>query len=304
MFATPRLDAYLEQAKSFDEDPSKPLPSVDEDEKQELTADPLASIVGALSYYIQTTIHILGYLFEGHGWPSSTISETPPKDNADRAMLIDTLQDWKTERHKEIIKSGTVESTPGVLRLMDEAKAVTCVQNFKLMGFCLFQTTCVQNAVCIQNVSYVQNVLDPLIPALLADKKRKFIFAFFQQWWRDQSKAVQSITKQFVSTSQLELINGAYCMDNEAASYYIDKIDQTTLGHWFIKEKFVVTPRVGWQIDPFGHSAVQAYLLGQRLDLTLFSSAKLTTKTEISEKMRRALRLSGRALRVLVHLHR
>ncbi|GMP50281.1 hypothetical protein CsSME_00016963 [Camellia sinensis var. sinensis] len=59
MFATPRMDAYLEQAKSFDEDPSKPLPSVDEDEKQEIAADPLAPIVGALSYYIQTAIQSL-----------------------------------------------------------------------------------------------------------------------------------------------------------------------------------------------------------------------------------------------------
>lgn len=32
------------------------------------------------------------------------------------------LQDWKTERYKEIIKSGTVEPRPGVLRLMDEVK--------------------------------------------------------------------------------------------------------------------------------------------------------------------------------------
>ncbi|KAI8017912.1 E3 ubiquitin-protein ligase WAV3 [Camellia lanceoleosa] len=59
LFATPRMDAYLEQAKSFDDDPSKPLPSVDEDEKLELAADPLAPIVGALSYYIQTAIECL-----------------------------------------------------------------------------------------------------------------------------------------------------------------------------------------------------------------------------------------------------
>ncbi|CAL5337354.1 unnamed protein product [Camellia sinensis] len=59
MFSTPRMDAYLEQAKSFDEDPSKPLPSVGDDEKQELAADPLAPIVGALSYYIQTAIQSL-----------------------------------------------------------------------------------------------------------------------------------------------------------------------------------------------------------------------------------------------------
>ncbi|XVF17285.1 hypothetical protein REPUB_Repub10bG0106600 [Reevesia pubescens] len=61
--------------------------------------------------------------FKEYGWPSSTIFETPPEGDEERAKLIDTLQDWKTERYKEIIKSGTVEPRPGVLRLMDEAKA-------------------------------------------------------------------------------------------------------------------------------------------------------------------------------------
>ena len=51
-------------------------------------------------------------------------------------------------------------------------------------------------------------------------------------------------------------------MHDEAAVHYIDMIDQTTLGHRMIKKQFNKTPRAGWQIDPFGHSAVQAYLLG------------------------------------------
>ncbi|KAJ9170379.1 hypothetical protein P3X46_018491 [Hevea brasiliensis] len=63
------------------------------------------------------------WYFKEHGWPSSTIFETPPEHDESRAKLIDTLQDWKTERYKEIIKSGTVQPRPGVLRLMDEVKA-------------------------------------------------------------------------------------------------------------------------------------------------------------------------------------
>ena len=41
-----------------------------------------------------------------------------------------------------------------------------------------------------------------------------------------------------------------------------------------------------------------------RLGLTLFSLRVLTTKTELKGKMRKVSRLSGGALRVLVHLHK
>lgn len=60
-------------------------------------------------------------------------------------------------------------------------------------------------------------------------------------------------------------------MHDEAATHYIDMIDQTTLGHRFIKQEFNVTPRVGWQIDTFGHSAVQAYLLGAEVCMLYIS---------------------------------
>lgn len=60
------------------------------------------------------------------------------------------------------------------------------------------------------------------------------------------------------------------CMHDEATVHYIDMIDQTTLGHRFIKQEFGKIPRIGWQIDPFGHSSVQAYLLSAQVQL-LFS---------------------------------
>ncbi|KAG8089899.1 hypothetical protein GUJ93_ZPchr0011g27009 [Zizania palustris] len=119
----------------------------------------------------------------------------------------------------------------------------------------------------------VQNVLDSLVVSLLKDENRKFIYveqAFFQRWWRQQSDMIKDIVKKLISTGQLELINGGMCMHDEAAVHYIDMIDQTTLGHRFIKEEFGQIPRIGWQIDPFGHSAVQAYLLGAEVGFDAF----------------------------------
>ncbi|KAG0460421.1 hypothetical protein HPP92_020718 [Vanilla planifolia] len=119
----------------------------------------------------------------------------------------------------------------------------------------------------IQGAS-VQNVLDSVVVALLKNPDRKFVFveqAFFQRWWAEQNEATQEVVKKLVDSGQLEFINGGWCMHDEATAHYIDMIDQTTLGHRMIKQQFNKVPRIGWQIDPFGHSAVQAYLLGAEL---------------------------------------
>ncbi|XP_065872513.1 probable alpha-mannosidase At5g13980 isoform X2 [Euphorbia lathyris] len=138
----------------------------------------------------------------------------------------------------------------------------------------------------------VQNVLDSLVPALLADRNRKFIYveqAFFQRWWREQSTQVQTIVKKLVSSGQLELINGGMCMHDEATVHYIDMIDQTTLGHRFIKEEFNLTPRIGWQIDPFGHSAVQAYLLGAEVGFDALFFARIDYQDRSKRKDKKTL---------------
>ncbi|KAL1314516.1 hypothetical protein HN51_041317 [Arachis hypogaea] len=138
----------------------------------------------------------------------------------------------------------------------------------------------------------VQNVLDSVVQALLADKNRKFIYveqAFFQRWWRDQSEAAQDSVKKLVSSGQLEFINGGMCMHDEASTHYIDMIDQTTLGHRFIKEEFGVTPRVGWQIDPFGHSAVQAYLLGAEVGFDSLFFGRIDYQDRAKRKREKSL---------------
>lgn len=62
------------------------------------------------------------WYFNENGWPTSSVFESPPTEKSDREKLVDVLQDWKTERYKSIIKSGSVQPRPGVLQLMDDAK--------------------------------------------------------------------------------------------------------------------------------------------------------------------------------------
>ncbi|KAI5651043.1 hypothetical protein M9H77_37048 [Catharanthus roseus] len=138
----------------------------------------------------------------------------------------------------------------------------------------------------------VQNVLDSVIPALLDDKNRRFIYvemAFFQRWWRQQSPMLKAKVKDLVNSGQLEFINGGMCMHDEATPHYIDMIDQTTLGHRFIHDEFGQKPRVGWQIDPFGHSAVQAYLLGAELGFDSLFFARIDYQDRAKRKYDKSL---------------
>ncbi|KAI7740064.1 hypothetical protein M8C21_022126 [Ambrosia artemisiifolia] len=146
-------------------------------------------------------------------------------------------------------------------------------------------------------VACVENVLDSVVVALLRDPNRKFIFAemaFFRRWWLIQSEGIKDQVKKLVSAGQLEFVNGGWCMHDEAATHYIDMIDQTTLGHDLIKSNFNVTPRAGWQIDPFGHSAVQAYLLGAELGFDSLHFARIDYQDRAKRKGDKSLEVVWR----------
>ena len=78
--------------------------------------------------------------------------------------------------------------------------------------------------------------------------------AFFSMWWGDQSNDVKKSVRELVKNGQLSFANGGWCMHDEATTHYMGMIDQTTLGHQFLKQEFGYVPTVGWQLDPFGHS--------------------------------------------------
>lgn len=47
-------------------------------------------------------------------------------------------------------------------------------------------------------------------------------------------------------------------MHDEACPHYEDMIHNMMKGHDFAMKEFGVRPRIGWQIDPFGHSNTNA----------------------------------------------
>jgi hypothetical protein len=59
LFATPRMDTYLQQAKQFDKDPTAPLPSAADDVKQEIADNPVSAVSTQLAFYIQNAITAL-----------------------------------------------------------------------------------------------------------------------------------------------------------------------------------------------------------------------------------------------------
>jgi lysosomal alpha-mannosidase len=79
-------------------------------------------------------------------------------------------------------------------------------------------------------------------------------------WWDNQSDIRKEEVKQLVKSGQLELINGGVSSSDEACPYYQDLIENIMRGHKFINEHFGVQPRIGWNIDPFGHSNTNAAL--------------------------------------------
>ena len=119
----------------------------------------------------------------------------------------------------------------------------------------------------IQKAS-VHEILDSVIASLMQNPSRTFTYVeqkFFSIWWNKQNDAMKDTVRFLVANKQLNFVNGGWCMHDEAATHYVGMIDQTTLGHSFLKKELGVIPKVGWQLDPFGHSSTHAALLTSKV---------------------------------------
>ncbi|EFA08767.1 lysosomal alpha-mannosidase [Tribolium castaneum] len=114
----------------------------------------------------------------------------------------------------------------------------------------------------------VRYIISSTVEALKNDPARRFVqveTAFFWKWWQQQSDIIKQDFIDLVNNGQIEIINAAWSMNDEAATNYQSTIDQFTYGLRTINDTVgkCGTPRIGWQIDPFGHSREQASIFSQ-----------------------------------------
>ncbi|XP_025017360.1 lysosomal alpha-mannosidase isoform X2 [Tetranychus urticae] len=115
---------------------------------------------------------------------------------------------------------------------------------------------------------YVREIYNSVLSELRKARDRKFIAvetSFFSTWYNELNEPSQAQVKQLVADGQLEFISGGWSMNDEACPLYSGIINQMTLGHKWLNETFgeCGVPRIGWQIDSFGHSREFASILSQ-----------------------------------------
>ncbi|CAI7878248.1 unnamed protein product, partial [Closterium sp. NIES-53] len=144
----------------------------------------------------------------------------------------------------------------------------------------------------------VQYIIETVVDQLADNPDRKFIQVeqgFFFLWWQQQGETMRNRVRKLVASGQLEFINGGWVMHDEAVCHYTDMVHQMSMGHRFIQENFNITPRVAWQIDPFGHSATQASLITSQAGLDAFIFGRADYKDMEKRKAEKKMEFVWRA---------
>ncbi|CDW74355.1 glycosyl hydrolases family 38 protein [Stylonychia lemnae] len=118
------------------------------------------------------------------------------------------------------------------------------------------------------NVAYadVEMILDTVVFELLQDPTKKFTYVemkFFSMWWKNQTDDIKNKVRMLVQQGRLEIVNAGWSMHDEACINYEDMMNNMMKGHEFLLNEIGVKPRIGWHVDPFGHSNANPRLFAE-----------------------------------------
>eukprot|EP01119_Soliformovum_irregulare_P019887 TRINITY_DN6388_c0_g1_i4.p1 TRINITY_DN6388_c0_g1~~TRINITY_DN6388_c0_g1_i4.p1 ORF type:complete len:1028 (+),score=331.23 TRINITY_DN6388_c0_g1_i4:166-3084(+) len=113
---------------------------------------------------------------------------------------------------------------------------------------------------------HVRHILSNVHRHLNSNPDKTFIWAevsFFKLWWETQPLNIKEDVKRMVKSGQWEFVGGGWVQNDEAAASLDVVIGQVSAGHEYLLKHFGVRPRIGWQIDPFGHSSLTPTIFAQ-----------------------------------------
>lgn len=74
---------------------------------------------------------------------------------------------------------------------------------------------------------------------------------------------MQEEVRNLVKEGRLDFVNGGWSMHDEACTHFDDMMNNMMQGHEFLLKEFNYKPKVGWHIDPFGHSNANQRLFAE-----------------------------------------
>ncbi|KAL0483218.1 alpha-mannosidase [Acrasis kona] len=99
-------------------------------------------------------------------------------------------------------------------------------------------------------------IISSVVDAIKDQKHRKYVWGdtlYFKDWFEVQNAEKQQIVKELINTGRFEILGGGWIQNDEACPSTQAIINQMTVGHDYLLNRFNIRPRVAWQIDPFGH---------------------------------------------------
>jgi alpha-mannosidase len=158
----------------------------------------------------------------------------------------------------------------------------------------------------------VEMTLDTTIAELLKDPNRRYTqveMKFFSMWWKNQNEEIKAAVRAMTKEGRLEFVNAGWSMHDEACTHYEDMVNNMIIGNDFLMQEVGVKPRIGWQIDPFGHSNANARLYAEMgFDAVFFARAdyqdfdRRFNESEMEWLWRPFFNHLGKRTQILAHL--
>lgn len=109
----------------------------------------------------------------------------------------------------------------------------------------------------------VRDIITTVMAELIKDERRTFTqveIKFFSMWWNEQNNTIKEEVRKLLNEGRLEFANAGWSMHDEACPIYEDMLNNMMYGNQWIYQEFGIVPKIGWHIDPFGHTMTNARL--------------------------------------------